>query len=68
MKIEINKTYLTKQGRFVKMVCEPWPGAFNGEYEEDGRGGDMTPRYIEDGKAWNFFLPWGVFISPNTIS
>jgi hypothetical protein len=37
MKIEINKTYLTKQGRFVKMVCEPWPEVFNGEYEEDGR-------------------------------
>jgi len=59
MKIEINKTYLTKQGRFVKMVCEPWPGIFNGEYEKDRGGWDMAHRYIEDGKAWNFFFAMG---------
>jgi len=68
MKIEINKTYLTKHGRFVKMVCEPWPGVFNGEYEEDGRGGDMVPRYKEDGKAWNvFFAMGGVYFPEHDI-
>ena len=55
MKIEINKTYLTKHGRFVKMVCEPWSGVFNGEYEEDG-------------KAWNvFFTMGGVYFPEHDI-
>jgi hypothetical protein len=68
MKIEINKTYLTKHGRFVKMVSMAWAGAFNGEYEEDGRGGDMVPRYIEDGKALNvFFTMGGVYFPEHDI-
>jgi len=38
LEVKIGKTYLTKHGRFVKIVYEPWDGTFNGEYEEDGRG------------------------------
>jgi hypothetical protein len=68
MKIEINKTYLTKQGRFVKMVSMAWTGVFNGEYEEDRRGWDMSPRYIEDGKAWDvFFTMGGVYFPEHDI-
>jgi hypothetical protein len=48
LEVQIGKTYLTKHGRFVKIVSEPWAGIFNGEYEEDGRG---TPygRWLTDG-------------------
>ena len=48
LEVQIGKTYLTKHGRFVKIVSEPWADIFNGEYEEDGRG-TLYGRWLTDG-------------------
>ena len=67
MKIEIGKTYLTRNGRFVKLDCQPWAGVFNGDYENDGRYkgfGTDCGRWKEDGRAWNFYNFSGEFYIP----
>lgn len=67
MKIEIGKTYLTRNGRFVKLDCQPWEGIFNGNYEDDGRHkglGCDCGRWKEDGRAWNFLNFQGEFYIP----
>jgi len=63
MKLELEKTYLTKHGRFVKIVNQPWEGIFNGEYEKDGRD-DFTSRWKTDGRAWDFIFMSGEFYTP----
>lgn len=68
MNIEVNKTYLTKHGRFVKMVNEPWEGIFNGEYEDDGRKANSITndvgRWKVDGRAWDYLFLAGEFYTP----
>jgi hypothetical protein len=63
MKLEIDKSYLTKHGRFVKLTSQPWENIFNGEYENDGRG-DMYGRWKEDGRRWDFLSFKGDFYIP----
>ena len=64
MTIEINKTYLTKHGRFVKITNQPFEGVFNGEYEKDGRNegvGNDCGRWLSNKRAWNFVFPGNYF-------
>jgi hypothetical protein len=61
MNIELNKTYLTKNGKFVKIVNEPWKEIFNGDYEEDGRVKEgKYGRWTSNGKYTYFMFmgPW----------
>lgn len=65
--INLGKTYLTKNGRFVKITDQPWQGVFNGEYEEDGRNegvGNKYGRWLSDKRAWNFIFMAGNFYTP----
>jgi len=56
MKIEIGKTYLTANGRFIKIEKKVWEGIVIGEFEKDGRdnytlkAGGSSERYEMDGK------------------
>lgn len=68
--IHIGKTYLTKNGRFVKITDQPWQGVFNGEYEEDGRKVESHiygkfGRWLSDKRAWNFIFPGNEFYMPD---
>lgn len=61
MKIEIGKTYMTRNGRFVKVLNEPWKGIFNTEAEEDGRGDNLF-RHRLDGVYEDY-----IFMNPQPL-
>jgi hypothetical protein len=64
IKLEIGKSYLTRHGRFVTIVNEPWEGIYNGDYEKDGRQHGIwsdSGRWAENGRCWNFIFNFGSF-------
>lgn len=67
MEVQLNKTYLTKQGRFVKMVnLMNAADVFNGEYEERVEGKDSFGRWTQDGRGCNCLFMSGWFMLPAT--
>jgi len=70
MKIEIGKTYLTRNGRFIKIEKIVFEGVYWGEFEEDGRkdtdlkDGGTCERYEIDGKNWNYIFMGDTFNNP----
>jgi hypothetical protein len=56
MQVEIGKTYMTRNGRFVKLVYEPWKGVYNGEIEPDGRKESWITRWTIDGICRDYLM------------
>lgn len=66
MQLEFGKTYMTSNGRFVKIDRMVFDGIYWGEYEKDGREKLGTcDRWKVNGEHWNYFFMGGVFNDPN---